>query len=125
MKINSLRTRFVVAGCLLLAFTVVCGIWSVIVFQRLGAALGRTLSENQETIDVAVGLVYALEREDDALLLALNNGVAEAKEELRSDRENFEKAFRELQPHVRSAADEKAYKALRVDADAYRQAGDS
>ena len=69
MKINSLRTRFVVAGCLLLAFTVVCGAWSVITFHRLGAALGRTLNENQETINVAVEVIYALEREDDALLL--------------------------------------------------------
>jgi two-component system sensor histidine kinase/response regulator len=125
MKTNSLRTRFVIAGCLLLAFTVVCGAWSVFTFHRLGDALGRTLDQNQETINVALEAVYALEREDDALLVALNNGGDEAAKALRTDRDNFEKAYRELRTYVRNAADEQAYKTLRIDADAYRQAGDS
>src|SRR4051794_9725242 len=103
MKITSLRTRFIVAGCLLLALTVACGVWSVLTFNRLGTALGRTLNENQATINVALEVIYALEREDDALLLALSNDAKEANKELRNDRDNFEKAYRELESHVRNA----------------------
>jgi len=125
MKTNSLRTRFAVAGCLLLASTVICGAWSVVTFNRLGTALDRTLDEYQNTINVALEVIYALEREDDAVLLALNNGVEQAAKALRTDRNNFEKGYRELQHHLRSTDDERAYKELRVHADAYRKAGDS
>src|SRR6476660_191659 len=125
MKITSLRTRFIVAGCLLLALTVACGIWSVLTFNRLGTALVKTLDENQKTIDLAVAVLYVLEREDEILLRALNGGRETHLNELQAQRATFEKLYRQLQSHVRSADDEQAFIALRSEADAFRQAADS
>jgi hypothetical protein len=42
MRIRLLQTRFLLAGCLLVAATVACGVWSVLTFARLSAVVGRT-----------------------------------------------------------------------------------
>src|ERR1700704_3830380 len=125
MKITRLRTRFIVAGCMLLALTVACGVWSVLTFNRLGTALVKTLNENQKTIDLAVAVLYGLEREDEILLESLNGGRETHLNELQTQRATFDKLYRQLQSHVRSADDEQAFVALRSEADTFRQAADS
>src|SRR5262245_11343868 len=125
MRTKTLQTRFITAGFLLLAFMVACGAWSVLTFDRLGAALVRTLDENQATINLAVEIIYALEREDDAILFALTNTTAQGSEKLISDRENFEQLYRKLKSHIRTDDDRQAYAALRRDTDAYRASSDA
>jgi PAS domain S-box-containing protein len=122
---QSLRTRFIVSGCLLLSAIVGCGAWSVIAMHRLGARLGDTLEQHQETIDIAVELIIGLEREDDALLLAMTGNVPRASEEVRIKRGEFEEAYARLKPRLDAANDREAYAALRTHVNAYRKFGDA
>jgi NtrC-family two-component system sensor histidine kinase KinB len=124
MKIRSLRGRFLLAGCLLVAATVAVGVWSAVTFARLGAVVDATLRESQETIDLSATLADALEREDDALLLALDGKAEEAGDKLRRQRRRFEDAYARLLPLLTDADERKAAADLRDHAAAYRKAGD-
>jgi NtrC-family two-component system sensor histidine kinase KinB len=73
MAMRRLQTRFILAGCLLVLATVASGVWSALTFARLSAVVDDALRANQKTIDESSNLAGALEREDDALLLALSN----------------------------------------------------
>ena len=124
MKFQSLQTRFLVAGCLLVITTVAGGVWSVIRFAQVSAAVGQTLRESQESIDLTASLSDSLEREDDALLLALNGKIRNARSEVVQQRQDFDDSYRRLLPLL-SAADERgAGQGLREHVDAYRLAGD-
>lgn len=125
MRVQSLRTRFIVSGCLLLAAVVSCGIWSVITFHRLGTTLVDTLAQHQDTIDVAIELITALEREDDALLLAMSGDVAGARVELATERAHFEAAYSGLRSRLRNASEQQAYATLDRDTKAYRKVSDT
>src|SRR5262245_23054997 len=109
MNVRSLRTRFILSGLLLLAVTIACGLWSVFTFARLGAAVSQTLGDTQETIDFAVELIHALDRENDALLRALSNGDApRAVDDLRAERGRFEEAYTRLGQYLNTAAEQAA-----------------
>jgi NtrC-family two-component system sensor histidine kinase KinB len=125
MKIRSLRTRFLLAGCLLVAAAVACGAWSAFAFARQAAAAGDTLRESQETIDLADTLADALEREDDALLLSLTGEAAQARDDLLTQRRRFDEAYPRLARYMQDPEEKDAYAALRAHADAYREAGDA
>jgi NtrC-family two-component system sensor histidine kinase KinB len=71
MSLHRLQTRFILAGCLLVAATIGSGLWSALTFARLSAAADNALRENQQKIALTAKLARALEREDDALLVAL------------------------------------------------------
>jgi NtrC-family two-component system sensor histidine kinase KinB len=64
-------TRLAIAGCLLIATTVVTGVWSITAFRRVSNVVGQTVRENEHVTDATTKLTGALEREDDALLLVL------------------------------------------------------
>ena len=64
-----------IAGALLLATTVATGAWSVMSAREVSRVVGTTVADDQRAIDVASTLAGALEREDDALLLALSDPV--------------------------------------------------
>ena len=53
MKIRYLRTRFILAGVLLVMTTILSGLWSAWTFARLTAVAGQTLQVSQRTIDLA------------------------------------------------------------------------
>ncbi len=125
MKVRSLRTRFILSGCILLAATVGCGAWSVVNFARLGAAVDNTLGETQETLKLADDLAKALEREDDALLLSLSGFGQRATEDLRAQRGHFSEAYARLQRRMDTEEEKEAFAALRTHADAYRGDGDA
>jgi NtrC-family two-component system sensor histidine kinase KinB len=125
MKVRSLRARFLLAGCLLVSATAAVGVWSAITFARLGAVVDATLRESQETIDLSATLAAALEREDDALLLALDGKVGQAREDLRGQRQLFKGASGRLQPLLTDTDELKAASDLREHAAAYRAAGDT
>jgi NtrC-family two-component system sensor histidine kinase KinB len=124
MLFRRLQTRFLVAGALLVAATVACGAWSVVTFARLGSVVDDTLRDRQETIDLVAVLANALEREDDALLLALTGNVASARAERAAQRSRFDAAFAALLPHLKDGEPEAAAR-LRRHADDYRRIGDA
>jgi NtrC-family two-component system sensor histidine kinase KinB len=125
MRTRSLRTRFILAGCLLVAATVASGAWSVFTFARLSAVAGDALRESQDTIDLSATLASTLEREDDALLLALAGEARPAEEELQAQRRRFEGAYTRLLAVLTAADEQEAARDLRRQVDAYREAADA
>src|SRR4051812_8695624 len=86
MKVRSLQSRFFLAGCLLVATTVACGVYAAFTFARLSQVVDGTLRESQDTNDLAASLAGNLEREDDALLLSLTDALERARHELGAQR---------------------------------------
>lgn len=125
MRFRHLQARFLLAGCLLVTTTVACGLWSALTFARLSAVVDRTLQQSQQTVDLAAVLAGALEREDDALLLALAGEEARAGSERATQRRRFEEAFARLLPLMSDPEEQAAADALRRHADDYRAAGDA
>jgi two-component system, NtrC family, sensor histidine kinase KinB len=122
---NKLQTRFILAGSLLVLATVGSGLWSAWTFARLSTIAGDTLRESQETLDLTAALAGSLEREDDALLLALSGDVARARQELADQRRRGEGFFDRLLPLLSAgdAAERELAGHLRREMDAYRAAG--
>jgi len=113
------------AGVLLVMTTIVSGIWSAWTFARLTAIAGNTLEVSQQTIDLTAVLANALEREDDALLLAVTGERAQAQAKLLAERRQFTEAYSGLlgtldEPHEKGAAAD-----LRNHENLYRTAGDA
>lgn len=125
MRFRSLQTRFLLAGGLLVLTTVACGAWSVIAFARLSAAVGTALRQSQETINTTVSLADILEREDDALLLALSGKVRNARSEVVQRREDFDKLYAHLLTTLGDPEERAAASDLRTHAAAYRQVGNA
>lgn len=122
-----LQTRFLWAGCLLIAATIASSIWSALAFRRLTTVVNATLAESQETIDLSSEVHSSLEREDDALLLFLSGDVQQARRDLDDERrrgdDGYDRLLRRLQD---SDSDEKTLAIeLRQQVDSYRLAGDS
>ena len=124
MRPRRLQTRFVVAGCLVAAATVASGIWSAYTFIQLSRVIGETLRASQREIDLTATLAGALEREDDALLLAVNGNRAQAALEVASQRALFDQAYGVLWTILTDPAPREMAASLRRNADAYRAAGD-
>jgi NtrC-family two-component system sensor histidine kinase KinB len=124
---DKLQTRFILAGALLVLTTVGSGLWSAWTFARLSTLVGETLQESQETIDLTTALSGALEREDDALLLALSGNVAKGKAALAEERRRGEAFYERLLPLLREGTpvEQSLARSLRAALDAYRAAGTS
>jgi NtrC-family two-component system sensor histidine kinase KinB len=125
MRFRRLQTRFLLAGCLLVATTVACGLWSALTFARLGTVVGRTLQQSEETIDLAAVLAGTLEREDDALLLALAGEEPQAGKDRAAQRQRFEEAYERLLPLLLDPEEKAAAADLRRHVEEYRTAGDA
>jgi two-component system, NtrC family, sensor histidine kinase KinB len=125
MKIRHLQTRFILAGALLVMTTIVSGIWSASTFIHLSTVVGKTLETSQQTTDLTAVISNALEREDDALLLAVSGDRAQAKERLQEERQRFETSFALLQKALNEPDEKTAAANLRKDVDEYRAAGDA
>lgn len=125
MKIRHLQTRFILAGALLVIMTIVSGIWSAWTFAHLTAVAGRTLEISQQTIDLTAVLSDALEREDDALLLAVTGEREQAQARLLAERRRFAESYSHLLPTLNEAGEKKAASALQEHAAQYRSASDA
>src|SRR6516162_1128736 len=96
MRTRSLQSRFALSGLLLVAITVGSGVWSAFTFARLSAAVKDALRASQQQIDLAAEMAGSLEREDDALLLALGGEAARARRELEEERRHSDACYRRL-----------------------------
>jgi NtrC-family two-component system sensor histidine kinase KinB len=124
MKIRRLQTRFVLAGCLLALIAIASGLWSAWTFDWLGDVVDQTLRDSRKPLDLAAALADSLEREDDALLLALSGDAEWANHDLSEERRRGDAAFERL--GSRLAADGNAGGAILTDLrrtmDGYRDA---
>ncbi|MGO9606806.1 MAG: ATP-binding protein [Candidatus Binataceae bacterium] len=125
MKIRHLQTRFIMAGILLVMTTVVSGIWSAGTFARLSAVAGRTIQQSQQTIALIAVLSDSLEREDDALLLAMSGDRAEAQQKLAAERQRFSASYDQLLQTLSGPGEKRAAMQLQEHAGEYRAAGDA
>ncbi len=125
MKIRHLQTRFILAGVLLVMTTVVSGIWSAWTFAHLSAVVGRTIQRSRHTIDLSAALADALEREDDALLLAMSGNREQAQQKLSAERARFAQSYEELAQGLDERNEKQAVSELQEHAAQYRAAGDA
>src|SRR5262249_19803483 len=125
MKIKHLQTRFILAGILLVMTTVVSGIWSAWTFAHLSAEAGRTIQKGQLTTDLSAVLADALEREDDALLLAMSGDRGQAHKKLAAERMRFAQAYDRLKQSLDERDERQAAAQLAKHAAQYRAAGDA
>jgi NtrC-family two-component system sensor histidine kinase KinB len=84
-----------------------------------------SLRASQEIIDLSAKLSNALEREDDALLLALSGKVADARRDVDQQRKEFEEGYVRLAPLLSDFPQQEVGHALRENVDGYRRAGDT
>ena len=124
MRSLSLQTRFLLAGGVLVLITVAGGVWSVVTLASLSAEVGQAFRRSQETVDLTVALENTLEREDDALLLALNGKVRIARSQVAQRRQDFDESYTRLLAGLGSTEELETAQALREHTDAYRRAGD-
>ncbi len=119
----SLRARFGWAGLVILVAVVITGVWSTVLFIRLGNVVDRTLQGQQGTIDLTAVISEALEREDDALLLGIAGDALRAREELAVRRSAFDRAAERLAALV-SPVEREIVAAIRAEVAVYRREGD-
>jgi two-component system, NtrC family, sensor histidine kinase KinB len=105
--------------------TIVSGIWSAWTFARLTTAAGKTLGVSQQTIDLTALLADALEREDDALLLAVTGEREQAQAKLSAERRGFADSYSHLLRTLDEPAENDAAAALKAHEAQYRAAGDA
>jgi NtrC-family two-component system sensor histidine kinase KinB len=125
MRIRRLQTRFLLAGCLLAMITLGSGLWSAWTFAQLSRVADRVLHDSQTTIDLAAELAGSLEREDDALLLALSGNGQQAPRDLADERRRGDDWFGRLRsrlPTDRADVDE-IVSELSREMDGYRASG--
>ncbi len=125
MKIHHLQTRFILAGGLLVMTTVVSGLWSAWTFSRLSTVAGQTLETSQKINDLTAVLSNALEREDDAFLLAMSGEPEHARQKLQAERRRFNAAYASLVSTLSMADEKKALAALWRHVQEYRAAGEA
>jgi NtrC-family two-component system sensor histidine kinase KinB len=124
MRVRHLQTKFIAAGVLLVMATIVSGIWSAWTFARLSTVTGETLRSSQQTTDLAATLSNALEREDDAFLLATSGDHQRAKQELLAQRLRFAVSYGRLLATLSDADEQRAAAKLQQHVNEYRDAGD-
>jgi NtrC-family two-component system sensor histidine kinase KinB len=115
-----LRTRLAIAGLVLLATTVVTGVWSVSAFRRVSRVIGETVDANERVTGATARLASTLEREDDAALLVLSDPVKGA-EEIRRRRGQVDSELADIAMLEPGELGQR----LRADVDAYEKAVDA
>src|SRR6202047_3816138 len=125
MRFRSLQTRFLLAGGFLVLITVAGGAWSALTRARLSAKVGETFRQSQETIDLTASLQDMLEREDDALLLALSGKIRNARSGVAQQRQDFDESYARLVARLSNAEELAAARALQEHAHSYRLVGDA
>src|SRR5712692_5637930 len=124
MVIKSLHTRFLLSGWLIVLTTVACGALAAWTLYRMSRGIHETLLDSQRTIEAIATLSRALEREDDAVLLAISGRFADAREELGRQRAEFNRAMESLRPHLNEPGERALAERFERDVAELRQLGD-
>jgi len=124
MAIKSMHTRFLISGCLIVLTTVVCSALATWTLYRMSRGIHEALLDSQRTIEALATLTRAMEREDDAVLLALSGRFAAARDELGRQRAEFDHALERLQPHLTEPSEQALAERFARDVAALRQLGD-
>src|SRR5215471_6775400 len=124
MAIKSLHTRFLLSGCLIVLTTVACGALAAWTLYRMSQGIHETLLDSQRTIEAIATLSRALEREDDAVLLAISGRFAAAQEELGRQRAAFDRALESLRPYLTEPGERALAERFERDVAELRQLGD-
>jgi two-component system, NtrC family, sensor histidine kinase KinB len=124
MAIKSLHTRFLLSGCLIVLTTVACSVLAAWTLYRMSRGIHEALLDSQRTIEALATLTRALEREDDAVLLAVSGRFVAAREELGRQRAEFDRALESLQPHLTEPSERALVARFARDVAALRQLGD-
>lgn len=124
MRFPRLTARFLIASLVLVATTVICGVWSSFTFARLSDAVDASLRQSQKTIELASMLGTSLEREDDALLLSLTGNLATARADLDRERAVFDRRVAELKPLLSEPDEFESRRVLERHVKEYRALGD-
>jgi hypothetical protein len=124
MAIKSLHTRFLLSGCLIVLTTVACSALAAWTLYRMSRGIHEALLDSQRTIEALATLTRALEREDDAVLLAISGRFAAARDELGRQRAEFDHALERLQPHLTEPSERALAERFARDVAALRQLGD-
>ena len=119
-----LKTRLAIAGSLLIATTVATGVWSVTAFRRVSRVVGETVTANERMTDVTSTLAGTLEREDDAVLLALTDPVR-GRAELEIKRPEVLTALARVTDRLVAPADLDVARELKLAVDAYEAGVDA
>ena len=125
MRTRHLQTRFILAGVALVMMTIVSGLWSAWTFARLSTVAGRTIRSSQRTMDLTAALSNALEREDDAFLIAMSGAREQASQKLSGERRQFAELYSNLLASLEEPDERRAAAALQKHVNQYRAAGDA
>lgn len=68
----SLRARFLLVGAVFVLTAMGSSAWTLLALSRLAAVTRAMAAESEETTQATASLTTAIEREDDALLVALD-----------------------------------------------------
>jgi two-component system, NtrC family, sensor histidine kinase KinB len=93
--VRSLRGRLIIVGGLLVLAVIASTSWSTAYFALLTAQVDTSLRANEKLLTRSAALSSALEREDDALLLALA-GSPDAQAQVLLERERVDSALAQL-----------------------------
>jgi NtrC-family two-component system sensor histidine kinase KinB len=125
MRTRHLQTRFILAGVALVMMTIVSGLWSAWTFARLSTVAGRTIRSSQRTMDLTAALSNALEREDDAFLIAMSGDREQARQKLSGERRQFAALYSNLLKSLEEPDEKGAAAALQRHVEQYHAAGDA
>ncbi|AKU93137.1 sensor histidine kinase [Vulgatibacter incomptus] len=117
-----LGSRFLLAAGLLVCTTVATGVFTVMALSRLTVTIDDTLRASDETTSTIARLAGGLEREDDALLLALDTRGTRVP--LEAQRAEVDEALHALRSVATSEAETALADSLSRSIAAYRRAGD-
>ncbi|MCS6866060.1 MAG: ATP-binding protein [Gemmataceae bacterium] len=122
-----LQTRFILAGCLLVAATIGSSLASIWTFAQITETTDDAVRSSQEMIDLSAAIHSSLEREDDALLLFLSGPVDVARQELAAERQRGDQALEKLLHRLATDSTDPENLAVRLQhgISAYRAAGDA
>lgn len=121
MHLRRLNTRFVLSSFALVTTTIACGVFSAWTLAHLSNVVDSTLASSQATIDLASLLATSVEREDDALLLALTGDAARARTELATQRTALDDVLGRLLALHLTPEEQAIARQFQTDAAAYRQ----
>ncbi len=120
----SLYRRFYLVALLIVVTTIASGAYAAWTFYSLNHILDRTLDQVRESVSVIAKISKALEREDDAILMAIGGRTDAAQAALEEERANYRHAREGLVSLLTKPEESSAVEALDRETREFRRLGD-